>query len=267
VTSRAFVTDDGVRIVYGDHGPADGPPVVLCHGLAASARQFAADAEYFAALGYRVLVPNLRGHGDSGRAAGGGIADYSISRMAADQVQMLDHAGAGPVHWVGNSLGGILALELLKANAHRFRTLAMFGTSFSLKLPPIAAHMIPLSYAVLGRRLVAWITARGTTRDRAARALIAEVLRENDPRVGYAVAANLVRYDLSAAARKSRVPMLLLRGGMDRAVNRALRRTLSKVQGRPGFTLIEVPRGGHCANLDATEDVRRALVKFWRSTS
>jgi pimeloyl-ACP methyl ester carboxylesterase len=93
------------------------------------------------------------------------------------------------------------------------------------------------------------------------------VLRANDPQVGYAVAANLVRYDLSAAARDSDVPMLLLRGGLDRAVNQALRRTLPAVEGRAGFTLIEVPRGGHCANLDATADVRRELLKFWAANA
>jgi 3-oxoadipate enol-lactonase len=52
-----FTTSDGVGIAYGDSGPVDGVPVVLCHGLAASGLQFAGDAQYFAALGYRVLVP------------------------------------------------------------------------------------------------------------------------------------------------------------------------------------------------------------------
>ena len=210
-----------------------------------------------------MLVPNLRGHGESGKAAGGGLADYTIARMAADLVQMLDHAGAGSVHWVGNSLGGILALELLRNHAARFRTLSMFGTSFALNLPPVGARVIPLSYALLGPRLTAWITARGTTRDPAGRALIAEVLRANDPQVGYAVAVNLCRYDLTDIALTSRVPLLLLRGGQDRAVNRALRRSLPAVRGRPGFTLVEVPKGGHCANLDATGQVRRELLKFW----
>ena len=103
---RAFVTDDGVRIAYSDYGPADGTPVVLCHGLAAAARQFVQDAEYIAGLGYRVLVPDLRGHGESGKLAGGRVADYAIPRLASDLIGMLDDAQAGAVHWVGNSLGG-----------------------------------------------------------------------------------------------------------------------------------------------------------------
>ncbi len=43
-----FVTDDGVRIVYDDLGPAGGTPVVICHGLAAAGEQMSADMAYFA---------------------------------------------------------------------------------------------------------------------------------------------------------------------------------------------------------------------------
>jgi pimeloyl-ACP methyl ester carboxylesterase len=263
VIEHAFVTDDGVRIVYRDHGPADGQVVVLCHGLAAAARQFANDGEFFAAQGFRVLVPDLRGHGDSGKAAGGRVADYSIARMAADLVGMLDDAQVGAVHWVGNSLGGIIALSLLASHPSRLRTLATFGTAFSLHLPRFGARVIPLSYRLLGPRLTAWITAAATSRSPAARRLVRQVLRKFDPDVGHAVAANLVRYDLIGNAVATRVPMLMLRGGRDRQVNSALGPTLRAMRGLPHFALVEVPEGGHCANLDATEAVRRELMGFW----
>jgi pimeloyl-ACP methyl ester carboxylesterase len=239
-------------------GPADGTPVVLCHGLAAAAIQFADDAAYLAGRGYRVLVPNLRGHGLSGKGS-----DYSIARMALDLAEVLAHAGVGPVHWVGNSLGGILALSLLGSHPQIFRTMATFGTSYALSLPRIGARMIPLGYALWGRTLTANVTAWTTTRDPAARKLIASILKDYDPAVGYAVASHLVQYDLIARGMEARVPILLLRCGLDRPVNAALGTTLKAMRGRPHFTLVEVPTGGHCANLDATEDVRRELLSFW----
>ena len=115
------LTEDGVTIVHDDLGPRDGVPVVLCHGLAAAGAQLSADAEYFAGRGYRVLVPDLRGHGRSGKPAAMRVEDFSIARMAADMVAMLDQAGVGPVHWVGNSLGGWVAFELERRG--RARTL------------------------------------------------------------------------------------------------------------------------------------------------
>ena len=55
----------------------------------------------------------------------------------------------------------------------------------------------------------------------------------------------------------------MLRGARDRAVNAALGSTLSAMRGRPNFTLVELPTGGHCANLDATDAWREALLAFW----
>src|SRR5690606_23714166 len=115
-----------------DLGPPAGTPVVLCHGLGAAGEQLAEDARYFAGRGYRVLLPDLRGHGRSGTPVPPTRAAFTIPLMAADLLAMLDDAGVGPVHWVGNSLGGILALELLGAHAARFRTLATFGTAYRL---------------------------------------------------------------------------------------------------------------------------------------
>lgn len=257
------LSSDGVRIVYDDLGPRDGVPVVLCHGLAAAGEQLRADAEYFAGLGYRVLVPDLRGHGRSGKPVAMRVEDFSIARMAEDMVAMLEQAGVGPVHWVGNSLGGILALQLLAGHAARFRSLATFGTAYRLRLPRWGAQFIPLSYALLGPRRNGWVTGRMTTREAAARPLIARLVEGFDPQVGRLVAENLTRYDLIDNAVRARLPILLLRGGRDGPVNRALRPTLAQMQGRENFRLEELPEGGHCANLDATAAWRAALLRFW----
>lgn len=258
------LADDGVTIVYDDLGQRDGTPVVLCHGLAAAGEQLAADAHYFAGLGYRVLVPDLRGHGRSGKPVPLSAAGFSLPRMAADLVAMLDHAAVGPVHWVGNSLGGILALELLPRHAARFKTLATFGTAYRLSLPRWGARLIPLGYALFGPRLLAGMTAWGTTRAPSARPLIEKLVTQFDPQVGRCVAENLSNYDLIANVVGASLPILMLRGGRDRQVNAALGPTLKAMTGRANFTLVEISEGGHCANLDATEVWRGELLKFWR---
>ena len=259
-----LTTDDGVSIVYDDLGPRHGVPVVRCHGLAAAGEQLAADAAYFAGLGYRVLVPDLRGHGRSGKPVPLSAAGFSIPRMAADLVAMLDAASVGPVHWVGNSLGGILALEMLARHADRFRTLATFGTAYRLSLPRWGAQAIPLGYALLGPRLNARLTAQFTTRAAAARPVIEKLVGQFDPKVGKLLAGNLASYDLIANATAATLPILMLRGGRDAAVNAALGPTLATMQERSNFTLVELPEGGHCANLDATDQLRAELLRFWK---
>ena len=169
---------------------------MLCHGLAAGGSQFAADAAYFAGQGYRVLVPDLRGHGRSAAPAAIDANTYAIATLADDMAAMLDDANAQKVHWVGNSLGGIVALDLIGRAPKRFASLTLFGTAFALNLPAVVGPVFPLLYGVLGRNVLARLTAFNTTRHKPARPVIAAMARAFDPRVGAAISAHVRHYDL-----------------------------------------------------------------------
>lgn len=264
MAQKFFTGVDGNRLAYHDVGPPQGRPVVLCHGLCANSAQFLADADFFATRGYRLLLPDIRGHGASSAPAHYPDEGFSIPVLASDMAAMLDHAGVGPVHWVGNSLGGIIAFRLVADQPERFESLATFGTAHRLSLPAIAPKAIPLLYRLLGRRLAAWSTARGTTANRAARPLIAAMLTALDPRVGEAIARHVRNYDLTEEALSYAGPTLLLHCGFDSAVNLALPATLKRFAGRDNFTRIELKTGGHMANLDATDEWRAALLQFWQ---
>lgn len=263
---RTLETRDGVRLVWLDYGPADGRTIVLCHGLGAGADQFDADARIFAEHGFRVLVPDLRGHGRSGKPDPAKLENYTIDRMATDLLEMLDAAGAEAVDYVGNSLGGILALHLVKRHPGRFRTLTTFGTATALRLPGFAAGIIPLSYRLVGRRLAGKITAFATTPSPLGRPIIALLVSNFDPQVGRAVAMAVCRYDLTENAIGFPGPYLMLRGARDRQVNAALRSCLPRLLDLPGFKMIELSDAGHCVNLDDPEAFRDALLAFWART-
>jgi pimeloyl-ACP methyl ester carboxylesterase len=262
--AREFTSSDGTRLAYDEYGHGAATPVVLCHGLAATGEQFAADAMFFAGLGHRVLVPHLRGHGRSATPAPLTAESLSIGRLATDLIEMLDDAGVDRVHWVGNSLGGIVALEMLAAR--RFRTLATFGTTYAIKLPRVGGHrLISASHRLLGGEALAAVAARMTSPHPGAQRLIEKMLREVRPDVTATLAGVLTHYDLIATGAAADIPVLLLRCGQDRLVNAGLGDTLRTMQRQPNFRLVEVPRGGHVANLDASDAVRVALLEFWGS--
>ena len=69
-----FLSVDGVRLHYLDWGNGGAPPVVCVHGYASSAQAFSAPARIFRDR-FHFVVPDVRGHGESGWSPTGAYAD------------------------------------------------------------------------------------------------------------------------------------------------------------------------------------------------
>lgn len=251
-------------ISYCDIGPKDAPTIVLCHGLASSGRQFSDDALFFVEHGFRVILPDLRGHGRSSVPPNLKVDEFSIPNMANDLIAILDDASVEAVHYVGNSLGGILALHLLPTHADRFITFTTFGTSYALSTPRFPADAVPKIYDFIGPEWVDKIIAGSTSKRRSAQELVHELLDDYDITAVSYTAKNVGNYDLIKNAKSFKKPILMLRGGEDVLVNAALMTTMHEMKKQQNFAYMDIPRGGHCANLDAQQEVRIALLGFFK---
>lgn len=259
------LTRGAVRIAYATFGPRDGAPLLLCHGIAAAGRQFHADAEALAAQGFYVIVPDLRGHGGSSGSGDLSPAQFTLDDMALDLLAVLDAEGAARFHWAGNSLGGILALNLLPAHGARFASLTMFGTALALNVPGVLADLGEGAHRLFGRRLAANFGADMTSRNKQVRKLIRSILSDIDIGAVYAVARAVRRFDYLDRALGFAGPMQILVSDLDGAINRVNARLLPKLAARPNVSVVEIVGAGHCANLDQPEAVRRAIVDFARA--
>jgi pimeloyl-ACP methyl ester carboxylesterase len=94
----------GTRLRYLVGGT--GPPLVLVHGLGGLASNWRLVAPELAAT-RRVILPELPGHGRSGRLRGASTLDP----FAAAVLAVAEAEGAVPAPWVGHSLGGLVALR------------------------------------------------------------------------------------------------------------------------------------------------------------
>src|SRR5258708_19853441 len=92
---------DDAEIVYEVAGT--GPPVVLLHPLPAH-RGFWAPVVPALETRYQLILPDLRGHGDS--EIGNGPA--FMEKHARDIARVLDNAGVGRAAFVGCSIGGYI---------------------------------------------------------------------------------------------------------------------------------------------------------------
>jgi len=99
-----------------------GVPVVLLHGWPETGYAWRHVAPQLVAAGYQVIVPDLRGFGNSSRPADG----YDLSTMA-DDVRRLVHEqiGTGPVLLVGHDWGGSTAAAWASAHPAEVRRLVI----------------------------------------------------------------------------------------------------------------------------------------------
>jgi pimeloyl-ACP methyl ester carboxylesterase len=116
---RRFLSSDGVELAWRETG--DGRPVVLLHGLMGNGAMMAGNglARALAGRGYRVILPDLRGHGDSGRPHD--PASYPPGILADDGLALIDHLDLDSYYLGGYSLGGKVTLQLLARGARPAR--------------------------------------------------------------------------------------------------------------------------------------------------
>ncbi|MDP6946438.1 MAG: alpha/beta fold hydrolase, partial [Myxococcota bacterium] len=122
-TTRQVRASDGVGLAVDVVG--DGPPVVLVHGLGFSRRDWGGQVSALVAAGHQVVSFDLRGFGDSELPS----EPYDIATLATDVVAVHEALALGPVHLVGHSLGGMVALQVALDHPERVRSLVLASTS------------------------------------------------------------------------------------------------------------------------------------------
>ena len=113
---RHFRGRDGVRLAYRELG--EGRPLILIHGYLANATAGWVDtgiAGKIAGHGHRVIMPDMRGHGDSERPHE--AAAYPPDVLADDGLALIEHLGVTDYDLGGYSLGGRTVVRILARGA------------------------------------------------------------------------------------------------------------------------------------------------------
>lgn len=236
----------------------DGDAVLLLHGFPATRRLWSRVAPSLTAAGFRVLVPDLVGYGDSHADAG---LRVDMAHQAHWLLELLDAMGIERAAVVAHDVGSAAAQLLVVRAPHRVRGLAVLdgvcGREWAMqaiesiqKWPAAEAHRL---FAVLARRLgktpgMREMLAAYAGEDGGLRLIRAA--QDLDPGQTETIGESL---------RGSKVPALVLWGAHDQYL---------PIDGvaRPLAELLEAPLillpGGHFTPLDCPEPVTEALQKF-----
>ncbi len=261
---------DGVRLACRDFG-GSGPAVLLLHGLAGHAGEWAQTASWLTAR-CRVVALDARGHGRSERLPG----DVSRGAQIADAAWALDRLDLAPAVVVGQSLGGLTALGLAAARPQLVRGLVVVDAGASggaleadaaARAAGRALRQWPVPFASRSAALAFFGERFG---GRTAAVAWADGLEERDdgwwPRFDVGVMVRTIRAAVAEpgwdAWERAACPALLVRSGAG-VVAPELAREM--VRRRAGARLVELECAAHDVHLDRPQAWRRTLSGFLES--
>jgi pimeloyl-ACP methyl ester carboxylesterase len=265
--------------------PGGGEPALYVHGLGGASTNW---TDFAALLATRLdgEALDLPGFGESGPAAARG--GYRVEAHARTVVAYLEHRGAGPVHLVGNSMGGVTSVLVAATRPDLVRTLTLIspampslrprrGSDFvmpMLLLPGIGRYAqrrldaLPPEQRARGLIRICFADPAAVPRNRVEEAVAEMARRKELPWSTDAFTASLrglARSYLTLGPRslwtqagRVRVPTLVVWGTEDKLVPVQLAgRTAAAV---PDSRLLVLPHVGHVAQLEAPDTTARATL-------
>lgn len=271
--TRHLTLRDGTVLAYRDIG--SGPVLLLVHGWAASGIFFE-DIAARLADEFRVIIPDLRGHGDT--PAGPGKA--TITDLADDMDELIATLGIAPIIALGWSMGATVLWSMIERHGHD-RLAGMVIEDMSPRILNDASWTLGMSSgmdveasvratAAMRADWPAYAAAfapRIFARDRAAREpqIVAEALTLLVARNANSMAdlwASMAQQDLRATLPGMAIPALIAFGERSDAYGPETSRYL--VETLPAATAHGFAHSGHAPHLEQPEEFVDAVRNFAR---
>lgn len=148
VSRSGAVVLRGHQQSFVDVGPLSGPAILLVHGLVSDSSTWNRAAIGLAGNGFRVIAPDLLGHGDSAKPTDGG---YHLTDFSASLHALLIERGVESVTVIGHSLGGAVAMQLAHDQPQLVRRLVLVSAGGLGKKvhPALRAATLPGAHRLL----------------------------------------------------------------------------------------------------------------------
>ena len=256
------VRSGDAEIVYWILG--DGPPVVLLHPFPAHHEFWSPIAESLASH-YRLILPDLRGHGES--EVGEGPA--TMAKHAADLLRVLDDTRIGRAPFIGVSIGGYILFEFWRQHRDRVSALGLCNTKAPADNPEARAGRLQAANDVLDRGTEPFLQTMiprlfGTTTRESRPDLVdgaLRMMRQMSPEDIAQVQRGMAdRPDSVETLKTIHVPTLLITGGED--ISTGINEAQLMHRHIPQSQLKVIPKGGHYSVWEQPAEATTIIRQF-----
>jgi pimeloyl-ACP methyl ester carboxylesterase len=273
-----FLDLNGDRVAYRDEG--SGEVLLLIHGMAGSSDAWRELIPRLA-KNYRVVAPDLLGHGQSTKPRG----DYSLGAFAVWLRDFLDELGIARATIVGHSLGGGVAMQFIYQHPDYCERIILIssgglGPDVGLILRVLSAPgaefvlpvIAPSPVLKAGNKIGSWLTSAGIRSPRGTeiwrayssfsdpptRDAFLRTLRSVVDYRGQAVSA------LNRLHKRSELPTMAIWGEDDEII--PVDHGHAALAARPDARLEVLPGVGHFAHVEAPTEVADLIDDFMTTT-
>jgi 3-oxoadipate enol-lactonase len=258
----AIAENQGQHIFFDDVG--SGTPVVLGHSFLCTGEMWREQVSVLA-KGYRVINPDLRGHGRSGPAH----RPFSLYDAVEDVIAILDLLDIERAVWCGLSIGGMVAIRAALTRPERVAALILLDTDAGSETlaQKLKYRAMGVGTRTMGIRPFLPAITRlmfGSTTIRQNPDLVRQwrdVFASVDVRSALMCLDTAMKRD-SVVPRLPEIeaPSLVMAGEEDRSLPLALSRRIH--EGLRDSTLTVVRRAGHLSALEQPAQVNDAITGF-----
>ena len=257
-----LVRSNDIEMFYETVG--DGPPIVFLHPFPAN-HNFWKPAADALSTRYRIVLPDLRAHGESG--VGEGVA--TMRKHAEDLARLCDELKIGCATFVGCSIGGYILFEYWRRFRERVTALALWDTKATADTPEAQAGRLQSAEQVMERGteqfvdgMLEKLLGESTRRNRPD--IVADarrmMLRSSKEGVASALKGMAEREDSIATLATISVTTLVVIGEEDMATPMAEAQLMHRSIRGSEFRI--VPKAGHYAAFERQEDATEIMREF-----
>jgi pimeloyl-ACP methyl ester carboxylesterase len=239
----------------------EGEPLLFIHGLGSSHGDWEAQVGFFADR-YQVIVFDVRGHGESSKPAG----PYSVGLFAADTVSMLNALGIGPVHAVGISMGGMIALQLALDHPEMVRSLVVVNCGAEFVVRSLKERMQVwqrfIIVRLLGMRKMGGVLSERLfpkPEQEGLRAVFVERWARNDPRAYQEAMRAIVGWSVVDRLGDIGCPTLVIASDEDYTPVEGKKAVVDQI---PGAELVVIEDARHAVTAERPEQFNAVLDGF-----
>jgi pimeloyl-ACP methyl ester carboxylesterase len=279
MTELKYLELHGDRVAYRDAG--SGEALLLIHGMAGSSQTWRAIIPQLSKR-YRVIAPDLIGHGESAKPRG----DYSLGAFSVWLRDLLDELEVTRATIVGQSLGGGVAMQFVYQHPDYCQRLVLIssgglGPDVGLILRLLSAPGAELIMPVIapqpvlsaGNKLRSWFSSAGVRSPRGAELWSAYAsLADPDTRHAFLrTLRSVVDYRGQAVSALNRLhvaadlPIMAIWGDRDNII--PVEHAYAALEARPQSRLEVLPGIGHFPQVESPTEVIDLIDDFIATTS